>query len=596
MGRCLGQTLLYGFVILLFILLITNLNQQPGGLSRISYSEFNSLVAEGKVKDVTLGQDEITGHLSDGSVFSTYRVEDASLYQRLEKAGVTVNGKRSSTGISLWLSIFSLLLPVLVIAGMWAIFSRQTQTDGNQAMSFGKSKATMLTDNRPKVTFSDVAGVDEAEEELQEVVEFLKDHRRFEVLGATVPKGVLLLGPPGSGKTLLARAVAGEAGVPFFFISGSNFVEMFVGVGASRVRDLFAQAKKNAPCIVFIDEIDAVGRQRGAGLGGGHDEREQTLNQLLVEMDGFEAHTQVIVIAATNRPDILDPALLRAGRFDRRVTVDNPDVTGREAILKVHVRGKPLDEDVDLAILARRTPGFSGADIANMVNEAAILAARVNRHNVSMAQFESSIDRVVAGPERKSRIISSREKEIVAYHETGHAMVAWLLPDTDPVHKISILPRGMALGYTMQLPMEDRYLISKTELTHRIAVMLGGRAAEKMVFNEITTGAQNDIQQATEIARRMMTEYGMSDVLGPLTLGHKQEQVFLGRDLMEERNYSDEVANAIDHEIHNLVDNCYKIAEEIITRHRWSMDRIAKALMERETIEGEELNQLFEKT
>ncbi|MDD4558992.1 MAG: ATP-dependent zinc metalloprotease FtsH [bacterium] len=595
MGRCLGQTLLYGFVILLFILLITNLNQQSAGISRISYSKFSSLVDEGKVEDVTLGQDEITGRLSDGTLFSSYRVEDASLYQRLQKAGVTVYGRKSSAGISIWLSIFSLLLPVLVIVGMWAIFSRQTQTDGNQTMSFGKSKATMLTDNRPKVTFSDVAGVDEAEEELQEVVEFLRDHRRFEILGATIPKGVLLLGPPGSGKTLLARAVAGEAGVPFFFISGSNLVEMFVGVGASRVRDLFSQAKKNAPCIIFIDEIDAVGRQRGAGLGGGHDEREQTLNQLLVEMDGFEAHSQVIVLAATNRPDILDPALLRPGRFDRRVTVDNPDVNGREAILKVHVRGKPLDENVNLAVLARRTPGFSGADIANMVNEAAILAARENRHNVSMAQFEASIDRVVAGPERKSRIISDREKEVVAYHETGHAMVAWRLPDTDPVHKISILPRGLALGYTMQLPMEDRYLMSKTELTHRIAVMLGGRVAEKIIFNEITTGAQNDIQQATEIARRMITEYGMSDLLGPLTLGHKQEQVFLGRDLMEERNYGDEVASIIDHEVHNLIDSCYKIAEEIITRHRWSMDRIAKALIERETIEGDELNRLFEK-
>ena len=586
--------IVYAAIILIAILFSTFILPGEPKPEEVSLSDVIVMSQEGKIDSIVISENQLTIIDNSEIKYVTYKESNVSIYEieGFILEGVEVTVERGGFN---WGSLLISFLPLLIFGLLIFFLFSQARGANNQAMNFGRSKARMLTASTPTVTFDDVAGVDEAKQELYEVVDFLKMREKYQSLGARIPKGILLIGPPGTGKTLMAKAIAGEAGVPFFSISGSEFVEMFVGVGASRVRDLFDQAKRNAPCIIFIDEIDAVGRQRGAGLGGGHDEREQTLNQLLVEMDGFEAHSQVIVLAATNRPDILDPALLRPGRFDRRVTVDNPDVNGREAILKVHVRGKPLDENVNLAVLARRTPGFSGADIANMVNEAAILAARENRHNVSMAQFEASIDRVVAGPERKSRIISDREKEVVAYHETGHAMVAWRLPDTDPVHKISILPRGLALGYTMQLPMEDRYLMSKTELTHRIAVMLGGRVAEKIIFNEITTGAQNDIQQATEIARRMITEYGMSDLLGPLTLGHKQEQVFLGRDLMEERNYGDEVASIIDHEVHNLIDSCYKIAEEIITRHRWSMDRIAKALIERETIEGDELNRLFEK-
>jgi cell division protease FtsH len=471
---------------------------------------------------------------------------------------------------------------------------RQMQGGGNKVMSFGKSQAKLLGKETPKVTFEDVAGVDEAKEELQEVIEFLKSPAKFNQLGAKIPKGVLLYGPPGSGKTLLARAVAGEAGVAFFSISGSDFVEMFVGVGASRVRDLFKQAKTNSPCIIFMDEIDAVGRHRGAGLGGGHDEREQTLNQLLVEMDGFDQNIGVILIAATNRPDVLDPALLRPGRFDRRIVVDRPDLLGREQILNVHAKGKPLDKDVDLKVLARRTPGFVGSDLANLVNEAALLASREGKKTISMVDFEASIDRVIAGPEKKSRLMNEREKEIVAYHESGHALVAKLLPNCDPVHKVSIIPRGSAaLGYTLQLPTEDRFLISKSELMQRLSVLLGGRVAEEIIFKDITTGAQNDLERATKIARQMVTEYGMSDTIGPMTLGRKEHQVFLGKDISEDRNYSDEIAFQIDKEVENIIDSAYNKAKEILTKNKRRLVKIAKTLLQKETLEGEELNSLL---
>ncbi|MBW3622808.1 MAG: ATP-dependent zinc metalloprotease FtsH, partial [Armatimonadetes bacterium] len=461
------------------------------------------------------------------------------------------------------------------------------------ALSFGRSRAKRVSENVPKITFEDVQGVEEAKQELEEVVEFLKNAKKFQALGAKIPKGVLLLGPPGCGKTLLAKAVAGEAGVPFFHISGSDFVEMFVGVGASRVRDLFDQAKANRPALVFIDEIDAVGRQRGAGLGGGHDEREQTLNQLLVEMDGFDANTGVILLAATNRPDVLDPALLRPGRFDRRVTVDAPDANGRKAILKVHCKDKPLAPDVNLESLARRTVGFTGADLANLVNEAALLAARREKTQIAMEEFDASIDRVIAGPERKSKIINEREKEIIAYHEVGHAIVLELLPNADPVHKVSILPRGMALGYTMQLPVEDRYLVTKSELMDRIAGLLGGRAAEDMIFQEMTTGANNDLERATAMARSMVCEFGMSEKLGPLTLGHRQQNPFLGRDYMDERNYSEEVAQSIDKEIRSIIEMSYTRATEILQENREKMDKIVEVLLEREFLEREEFEKLM---
>jgi cell division protease FtsH len=496
----------------------------------------------------------------------------------------------TSTNIT---SILSFVLPTALIIILMLVVFRQAQSGGNQALSFGRSRAKLLSENRPKVTFADVAGVDEAKQELAEVVEFLKYPKKFQALGARIPKGLLLLGPPGSGKTLLARAIAGEAGVPFFSISGSDFVEMFVGVGASRVRDLFDQAKKSAPCIVFIDEIDAVGRQRGAGLGGGHDEREQTLNQLLVEMDGFDVNTGVILIAATNRPDVLDPALLRPGRFDRQVVVDRADVVGRAQILGVHARNKPLAPDVKLEVLARRTPGFSGADLENLLNEAALLAARANKSQIEMKDCEEAIDRVIAGPERKSRIISHREKEIVAYHEGGHALVGKLLPNADPLHKITIIPRGMALGYTMQLPTEDRFLMAKGEIIDRITVLLGGRTAEELIFHEVTTGAHDDLQKATGLARKMVTEYGMSPKLGPLALGRKHEQVFLGRDIMEERNYSEEVASQIDAEVRAIVDACYANAFHLLESNIDKLHRLAEALLEKETVEADEVDRLL---
>jgi cell division protease FtsH len=490
--------------------------------------------------------------------------------------------------------IFSIAVPVIFIAIFWILFWRQAQSTGNQALSFGRSRAKRLTDSVPKVTFDDVAGVDEAKQELQEVVEFLKNPKKFQALGAKIPKGVLLLGPPGCGKTLLARAIAGEAGVPFFHISGSDFVEMFVGVGASRVRDLFDTAKANKPSLIFIDEIDAVGRQRGAGLGGGHDEREQTLNQLLVEMDGFDPNAGVILIAATNRPDVLDPAIMRPGRFDRRVVVDNPDCNGRRAILNVHTKGKPLADDVSLDNLSRRTPGFSGADLSNLVNEAALLAARKEQNKITMADFEASIDRVVAGPERKSRLIGEKEKETVAYHEVGHAILMELLPHHDPVHKVTILSRGMALGVTMSLPMDDKYLHSKSEMLDIITSFMGGRVAEEMVFGEIWTGASNDIERSSEIARRMVTEFGMSDRLGPIALGRRHGNPFLGRDLMEDRNYSEEIAKAIDEEVRGIMEHCYGRARKILEDNRETMERIVRVLLERETIERDEFVALMQ--
>jgi cell division protease FtsH len=486
----------------------------------------------------------------------------------------------------------NIILVILIGAFMWWVL-RQTQSGNNQAMSFGRSRARLIAGDKPAITFADVAGVEEAKQELSEIVEFLKYPEKFVALGARIPKGVLLVGPPGTGKTLLSKAVAGEAGVPFYSISGSEFVEMFVGVGASRVRDLFDQAKKNSPCIVFVDEIDAVGRQRGAGLGGGHDEREQTLNQLLVEMDGFDTNTHVIVIAATNRPDVLDPALLRPGRFDRHVTLDRPDIKGRRAILDVHARNKPLDSTVDLDVLARQTPGFSGADLANLINEAAILAARANKKTIGMDELEEAIARVIAGPERKSRRISDHEKEVIAYHETGHALVMKALPHTNPVHKISIISRGMALGWTLSLPEEDKYLISRDELMDEIAGIMGGRVAEELVFGDITSGAENDIQKATQMARRMVTQWGMSDKLGTVAMGHREELVFLGRDLGEQRNYSEEVAAIIDEEIRSIVNHGYQTAKTILSGQRDKMDAVVERLKVVETLDGKDLDEIL---
>ena len=500
--------------------------------------------------------------------------------------------KNSSGSYLLQVLLPNIILVILIAAFRWWVL-RQTQSGNNQAISFGRSRARMIAGDKPAITFADVAGVEEAKQELSEIVEFLKYPEKFVALGARIPKGCLLVGPPGTGKTLLSKAVAGEAGVPFFSISGSEFVEMFVGVGASRVRDLFDQAKKNSPCIVFVDEIDAVGRQRGAGLGGGHDEREQTLNQLLVEMDGFDTNTHVIVIAATNRPDVLDPALLRPGRFDRHVTLDRPDIKGRRAILDVHARNKPLDTTVDLDVLARQTPGFSGADLANLINEAAILAARANKKVIGMDELEEAIARVIAGPERKSRRISDHEKEIIAYHEVGHALVMKALPHTDPVHKVSIISRGMALGWTMSLPEEDKYLISRDELMDQIAGIMGGRVAEELVFGDITSGAENDILKATQMSRRMVTQWGMSDKLGNVAMGHREELVFLGRDLGEQRNYSEEVAAIIDEEIRSIVDHGYQTAKAILTQQRHQMDIVVEQLKVVETLDGSQLDEIL---
>ncbi len=563
----------------------------PPRPKQIGYTEFLQGVEADAVEKIEIDGDIIRGDMKDGSKFSVYAPNDEKLLENLRQHKVNIAVKPPpSSFIVNWLP--QIVLTVIIFLFFFMMI-RQAQSGGTQALSFGKSRAKLLTENKPKITFDDVAGVEEAKEELKEVVEFLKNPKKFQALGAKIPKGVLLLGPPGTGKTLLARAVAGEAGVPFFHISGSDFVEMFVGVGAARVRDLFDQAKKSAPCLVFIDELDAVGRQRGAGLGGGHDEREQTLNQLLVEMDGFDPNAGVILIAATNRPDVLDPALLRPGRFDRHVVVDKPDVKGRKAILEIHIKGKPLSEDIKLDVLARGTPGFSGADLANLVNEAALLAARRGKSKIEMTEMEEAKERVVAGPERKSRLISEKEKEIIAHHEAGHALVAWLIPGTDPVHKISILPRGLALGYTMQLPTEDRYLVTKSELLNHMCVMLGGRLAEELIFNEMTTGAHNDLERCSETARRMICEYGMSEVMGPLTFGLKHEQIFLGRDLMKDKNYSEEVAGRIDAEVKKVVEECYRKAHGLLEAHLDRLKYVAKILVEKETLEGENLERVL---
>jgi cell division protease FtsH len=538
----------------------------------------------------------VTWYDNAGSLFTTTIADSDQITTEFKSAGYTYYQNAGSSLSEILIS----LLPTLVLVGIMVFFVwwmlRQSQSGNNQAMSFGRSRARLVAGDKPSVTFVDVAGVDEAKQELGEIVEFLKYPDKFTAVGARIPKGVLLVGPPGTGKTLLSKAVAGEAGVPFFSISGSEFVEMFVGVGASRVRDLFDQAKKNSPCIVFVDEIDAVGRQRGAGLGGGHDEREQTLNQLLVEMDGFETATHVIVIAATNRPDVLDPALLRPGRFDRHVMLDRPDIRGRRAILEVHSRNKPLDPAVDLEVLAKQTPGFSGADLANLINEAAILAARQNRKLVSMPHLEEAIARVIAGPERKSRMISENEKATIAYHEMGHALVGMTLEHTDPVHKISIVSRGMALGWTLSLPTEDRYLVSKAELLDQLAQMLGGRCAEDLILGEanITTGASDDIRKATDLARKMVTEWGMSDKLGPRTFGERQEMVFLGRDLGEQRNYSEDIASEIDQEVHHLVETAFLRAKEVLRRREHILRVLAARLTEVETMEGAEMKQIID--
>ncbi len=564
-----------------------------------TYSHFIESLADGKIDKVTLksvGDEnyEVEGETKKGEKFTLFApASDQGLHSQLKEKDVTVNYKPSE-GTPWWAGLLSTLLPVLLIAGFLFFMLQQTQGGGNRVMQFGKNRAKMLDPEKQQVTFKDVAGVDEAKEELSEVVEFLKEPRRYIDIGAKIPKGVLLYGPPGTGKTLLAKAVAGEAGVPFFSISGSDFVEMFVGVGAARVRDLFEQAKKSSPCIVFVDEIDAVGRHRGAGLGGGHDEREQTLNQLLVEMDGFDANEGIIILAATNRPDILDPALLRPGRFDRQVVVDSPDLDGRKEIIKVHIGGKKLEDDVDLGVLARRTPGFTGADLANMVNEGALLAARREKKRIGMKDLEDAVERVIAGPEKKSRVMSDKEKRLVSYHEAGHAVVGSMLPNTDPVHKISIIPRGRAGGYTLMLPTEDRHYLTKSHLLDEITTLLGGRVSEDIVLQDISTGAQNDLERATTLVRKMITEYGMSEELGPLTFGKPQEQIFLGRDISRDRDYSEEVAFSIDKEARRIVEQCYRKAKQILEENIHKLHLVATTVMEKETIEADEFEALMQ--
>ncbi len=562
-------------------------------IQELSLTQFVNEVNKDNVKEVTIAGTDVTGTLKKDNVKfkTTVPANYPDIYKSLLEKGVGVQSKDSS-GTS-WMTWVANALPMILLLGLWIFMMRQMQSGGNKALSFGKSRARLLSTQQKKVTFKDVAGVDEAKEELHEIIEFLREPQKFQRLGGRIPKGVLLVGPPGTGKTLLARAIAGEANVPFFSISGSDFVEMFVGVGASRVRDLFEQGKKNAPCIIFIDEIDAVGRHRGAGLGGGHDEREQTLNQLLVEMDGFESNEGVILIAATNRPDVLDPALLRPGRFDRRVVVPRPDVGGREAILKVHTKKIPLAEDVDVSVLARGTPGFSGADLANLVNEAALLAARQNRKQVIMVDFETSKDKVLMGPERRSLILSEEEKKNTAYHEAGHALVATLIPYADPIHKVTIIPRGMALGVTMQLPLDDKHTYTRDYLESQLAIMMGGRAAEQLFLNHVTTGAGNDIEQATELARRMVCEFGMSD-LGPLAFGKNQQEIFLGRDLAVQRDFSEDTAIRIDQEVKKFVVTGYQRAKDILTQNRDALARIAAALLVREVLDASEVRLLIE--
>ena len=588
MNRFFKNVTFYLLIIIVAIWMIDYYSASTVSKTDITYSAFMKHVQQDEVKQVTIVDNVISGKLKDGKDFSTVAPSDDSLIPTLRARDIEIKAELPPQP-PWWTTILSSLLPMLLIVGIWFMLMQQSQGGGGRVMNFGKSRARRYDEDNIKITFKDVAGADEAKQELEEVVEFLKHPKKYNDLGAKIPKGVLLYGPPGTGKTLLAKAVAGEAGVPFFSISGSDFVEMFVGVGASRVRDLFEQAKKSAPCIVFIDEIDAVGRQRGAGLGGGHDEREQTLNQLLVEMDGFGANEGIIMIAATNRPDILDPALLRPGRFDRQIVVDRPDIKGRQEILKVHVKGKPISPEVELGVIARRTPGFTGADLSNLVNE----AARKNKNKIDMPEMEEAAERVIMGPERRSRVISDKEKRLTAYHEGGHTLVGMLLDNTDPVHKVTIIPRGRAGGYTLSLPKEDRYYATRSEMLDELKVLLGGRVAEALVLKEISSGASNDLQRATSLARQMICEYGMSPELGPMTFGHRQDQVFLGRDIGRDKDYSEEVAAKIDKEIRKFIDEAYQKTESLLNENMDKLHLIADALIERETLEGEEIDQLM---
>lgn len=592
MNRFFKNVTFYLLIIIVAIWMIDYYSASTVSKTDITYSAFMKHVQQDEVKQVTIVDNVISGKLKDGKDFSTVAPSDDSLIPTLRARDIEIKAELPPQP-PWWTTILSSLLPMLLIVGIWFMLMQQSLGAGGRVMNFGKSRARRYDEDNIKITFKDVAGADEAKQELEEVVEFLKHPKKYNDLGAKIPKGVLLYGPPGTGKTLLAKAVAGEAGVPFFSISGSDFVEMFVGVGASRVRDLFEQAKKSAPCIVFIDEIDAVGRQRGAGLGGGHDEREQTLNQLLVEMDGFGANEGIIMIAATNRPDILDPALLRPGRFDRQIVVDRPDIKGRQEILKVHVKGKPISPEVELGVIARRTPGFTGADLSNLVNEAALMAARKNKNKIDMPEMEEAAERVIMGPERRSRVISDKEKRLTAYHEGGHTLVGMLLDNTDPVHKVTIIPRGRAGGYTLSLPKEDRYYATRSEMLDELKVLLGGRVAEALVLKEISSGASNDLQRATSLARQMICEYGMSPELGPMTFGHRQDQVFLGRDIGRDKDYSEEVAAKIDKEIRKFIDEAYQKTESLLNENMDKLHLIADALIERETLEGEEIDQLM---
>lgn len=592
MNRFFKNVTFYLLIIIVAIWMIDYYSASTVSKTDITYSAFMKHVQQDEVKQVTIVDNVISGKLKDGKDFSTVAPSDDSLIPTLRARDIEIKAELPPQP-PWWTTILSSLLPMLLIVGIWFMLMQQSQGGGGRVMNFGKSRARRYDEDNIKITFKDVAGADEAKQELEEVVEFLKHPKKYNDLGAKIPKGVLLYGPPGTGKTLLAKAVAGEAGVPFFSISGSDFVEMFVGVGASRVRDLFEQAKKSAPCIVCIDEIDAVGRQRGAGLGGGHDEREQTLNQLLVEMDGFGANEGIIMIAATNRPDILDPALLRPGRFDRQIVVDRPDIKGRQEILKVHIKGKPISPEVELGVIARRTPGFTGADLSNLVNEAALMAARKNKNKIDMPEMEEAAERVIMGPERRSRVISDKEKRLTAYHEGGHTLVGMLLDNTDPVHKVTIIPRGRAGGYTLSLPKEDRYYATRSEMLDELKVLLGGRVAEALVLKEISSGASNDLQRATSLARQMICEYGMSPELGPMTFGHRQDQVFLGRDIGRDKDYSEEVAAKIDKEIRKFIDEAYQKTESLLNENMDKLHLIADALIERETLEGEEIDQLM---
>ena len=593
MNKLYKNIALWLLISLIMIMLFKAFSGPPSSEQKVAFSDFIIAAEKGDVAEVTIKGKNITGKYSGGKSFKTYAPDYPDLVGILRQRGVSITAKPAQDQ-PWYLAMLMSWFPMLLLIGVWIFFMRQMQAGGNKALSFGKSRARLLSEKSPGITFDNVAGIDEAKEEVSEIIDFLRDPKKFTRLGGRIPKGVLIIGPPGTGKTLLARAIAGEADVPFFNISGSDFVEMFVGVGASRVRDLFIQGKRNAPCIIFIDEIDAVGRHRGAGLGGGHDEREQTLNQLLVEMDGFESNDGVILVAATNRPDVLDPALLRPGRFDRQVVVNRPDVNGRFAILKVHTVKSPLASDVDLMIVARGTPGFSGADLANLVNEAALLGARKERDSISMVEFDEAKDKVLMGVERKSMVISKEERNSTAYHEAGHSLVAKYLPGADPIHKVTIIPRGRALGATLQLPLDERHNYSKDYLLDKITVMLGGRAAEELVLNHMTTGAGNDLEQVTEIARKMVCEWGMSDKLGPLTFGKKDELIFLGKELAQHQDYSERTAQEIDEELKRIVFQCYQQAKVILETNIHVLHCVAKALLEKEVLDAQELNKIVQ--